>query len=168
MNTMAEVDTLCEEMKAEGRSKQEIISEIAQACEGWPYVFGAWGEQCTPVTRKRRVRVDHPTIKSQCPALNGKTCESCKWGVGVRMFDCRGFTRWVLNQVGVDITGQGATSQYNTEANWIRKGPVEEMPDVVCCVFRKKDNSMEHTGLHIGGGVVVHCSSNVQIGTLDK
>lgn len=117
---------------------------------------------CSPAGRKRRAREDHPTIVSKCPALNGRSCADCKWGIGVRMYDCRGFTRWVLQQVGLDITGQGATSQYNTAANWERRGAISEMPDCVCCVFRRKGSTMEHTGLHIGGGVVVDCSVNVR------
>ena len=162
MNNLEQVDAIRDQMAAEGAPKPEIIRQLALACLDWPYVFGSWGEPCTPSGRKRRARSDHPTITTKCPALNGKTCADCKWGVGVRMFDCRGFTAWLIRAVGLDITGQGATSQYNTAANWVRKGPVEEMPDCVCAVFRKKGNSMEHTGMHIGGGVVVDCSLNVR------
>jgi hypothetical protein len=78
------------------------------------------------------------------------------------MYDCRGFTAWLIRQVGLDISGQGATSQYNTAANWAKRGTVDEMPDCVCCVFRQKDGRMEHTGMHLGGGVVVDCSVNVR------
>ena len=162
MNNLEQVDILREQMIAEGVPKPDCIRQLALACLGWPYVFGAWGEQCTPANRKRRARADHPTITSKCPALNGKTCADCKWGIGVRMYDCRGFPAWLVRQVGLDMTGQGATSQYNTNANWVRKGPISEMPDCVCAVFRKKGNSMEHTGMHIGGGVVVDCSVNVR------
>lgn len=164
MRTADEVDKLIEAYKAEGLSAPEIIARIAPECIGWPYVFGAWGELCTPANRKRRERADHPTIKSSCPALNGGTCEQCKWGIGVRMFDCRGFTRWLLQQVGLDIIGGGATGQYNDANNWMRRGEIGEMPDVVCCVFRKSGSKMEHTGMHIGGGRVIHCSHNVQDG----
>ena len=160
-----QVQTLLDQMLAVGTPKPEIIRQIAVDCLGWPYVFGAWGEDCTPANRKRRARSDHPTIVSACPALNGKTCEACQWGIGVRMFDCRGFTAWLIRQVGLDITGQGATSQYNTNANWIRKGKISEMPDCVCCVFKQTSaGKMEHTGMHIGGGQIIHCSKNVQTG----
>jgi hypothetical protein len=77
------------------------------------------------------------------------------------MYDCRGFTAWLLRQVGLDLTGQGATSQYNTKANWMRRGEINVMPDCVCCVFRRKGSSMEHTGMHVGGGVVIDCSTGV-------
>ena len=46
----------------------------------------------------------------------------------------------------------------------MRRGSVNDMPDCVCCLFRKKENKMEHTGMHIGGGIVVDCSVNVRTG----
>lgn len=165
MNNLDQVAALVAQLEKEGMPAPDRIRQIALACLGWPYVFGAWGEQCTPANRKRRARSDHPTIVSKCPALSeGRPCDAsnCKWGIRVRMYDCRGFTRWLLQQVGLDITGQGATSQYKTDANWIRKGKIDEMPDCVCCLFRQKGSSMEHTGMHVGGGVVVDCSVNVR------
>jgi len=162
MNSIPQVDAIRAQMETEGASKPDIIRQIALACLGWPYVFGAWGEECTPQARRRRARDDHPTIVSKCPALSGRgTCADCKWGIGVRMYDCRGFTAWLLRQVGLDLTGQGATSQYNTKANWMRRGEINVMPDCVCCVFRRKGSSMEHTGMHVGGGVVIDCSTGV-------
>ena len=166
MRTADEVDKLIADYKAEGMSAPEIIARVAPECIGWPYVFGAWGEMCTPANRKKRVRDDHPTIKSACPALNGGSCASCKWGIGVRMFDCRGFTRWLLQQAGLDIAGSGATSQWDTAANWTQRGEIAQMPDVVCVLFRRKDGRMEHTGIHIGHGRVIHCSRNVEEGAL--
>ena len=167
MNNIDQVNALRDRLVAEGTPKPDTIRQIAFACLGWPYVFGAWGEECNPNNRKRRVRDDHPTIKSKCQVLSGRsgTCNGCQWypsDCRVRMYDCRGWTRWLLQQVGLDITGQGATSQYNTSANWVRKGKIAEMPDCVCCVFRQKGNSMEHTGMYLGGGVVVDCSVNVR------
>lgn len=168
MWTAEQVESIRQRLMAEGQPRPEIVRQIALACTGWPYVFGAWGEMCTPAGRKRRARTDHPTIVSKCPAINGGSCSesSCKWGIGVRMFDCRGFTRWCLQQAGLDIAGQGATSQYNTAANWVRKGKISEMPDCVCCLFRQKGSTMEHTGLHLGGGLVCDCSVNVRTGGL--
>ena len=78
------------------------------------------------------------------------------------MYDCRGFTAWLVRQVGLNLAGQGATSQYKTASNWVRKGDIKSMPDCVCCLFRKKGSSMEHTGMHLGGGVVIDCSVNVR------
>ena len=167
MRTIEQVDSLIAQLEAEGTPKPDSIRQIALACLDWPYVFGAWGEQCTPSGRKRRARSEHPTIVSKCPALSrGAVCneQNCKWGIGVRMYDCRGFVAWLLKQVGISISGEGATSQYNTAANWMRRGSVNDMPDCVCCLFRKKENKMEHTGMHIGGGIVVDCSGNVRTG----
>ncbi len=154
-----EVNTMC---------KAEQVISAAQAHMGEPYVFGAWGERCTPANRRRRMRDDHPTIRSKCQVLNGKKsdCEGCKWADGALMFDCRGFTYWCLKQVGIVLTGQGATSQYNTSSNWVDRGTIPDMPDLVCCVFMHKDGKMIHTGLHIGGGSIIHCSHDVETGKI--
>jgi len=167
MMTLNQVDALRAQLLAEGTPGPEILRQLAMACLGWPYVFGAWGEECTPAGRRRRARDAHPTIVSKCQVLSGKatSCHGCQWGEGVRMFDCRGFTAWLLKQIGITINGQGATSQYNTAANWARSGPIAEMPDCVCCVFRRSGSTMEHTGLHIGGGTVIHCSRGVETGS---
>lgn len=165
MNNMDYVETLKESLIQQGADKPEIIRVIGRACIGWPYVFGAWGEQCTPSARKSRKRDDHPTIVSACQVLSGKagSCSGCKWNLPVRMFDCRGFTHWLLDQVGINISGGGCTSQWNTKANWQIQGPISEMPkDKVCCVFEKKDSKMSHTGMYLGDGSTVECSNNVQ------
>ena len=128
MNALNDVNKLLSDLIDSGKEKHEIISIVAEACLGWPYVFGAWGEWCMPYNRGKRMRDDHPTIKSKCLVLragNWKTkkdntfCEMCQWGRGARMFDCRGFTAWLLRQVGLDLKGEGATSQYNTASNWV-------------------------------------------------
>ncbi len=151
--------------------KAQTIVTLAQSMMGYPYVFGALGEMCTPANRGRRVNANHPTVKSKCQALTGKasTCEGCAYQ-GQRMFDCRGFTWWLLQQVGVSISNVGATTQWKTNS-WAQKGEIKNMPDVVCCVFKHDAGTgkMSHTGLHIGGGNVIHCSRDVQTGsTADK
>jgi len=166
MQTLEQVQTVLDGLKNAGAPAPEIIRQLAPLCLGWPYVFGAWGEECTPAARRRRVRDDHPTILSSCLALKGGSCSSCKWGGGVRMFDCRGFTRWLLQQAGLDIAGSGATSQWDTASNWTQRGEIAQMPDVVCVLFRRKSGRMEHTGMHLGSGRVIHCSRNVEEGTL--
>ena len=167
MNSTEYVSTLLEAMIQKGATKAEIVRSISKACVGWPYVFGAWGEICTPAGRRRRARDEHPTIVSACQVLNGKksTCDGCKWNLPVRMFDCRGFTDWCLKQVGIDLQGEGATSQWNTKANWVLQGKISEMPrDRVCCVFVQKSgtSTMSHTGLYLGDGSTCECSNNVQ------
>ena len=174
MNDYIQVDQMIDNWTKIGMSKAEIVIAVAQACLEWPYVFGAWGELCTPAKRKRRSRDDHPTIVSKCQVLNGKKsgCTGCKWlpgGVNVRMYDCRGFTDWVLNQVGIDLQGEGATSQWNSGSNWAEKGLIKDMPrDKVCCLFNynSKNGKMEHTGLWLCNDMIIHCSSGVQYGKL--
>lgn len=165
MNSIEYVSTHLEKLIQDGAGKEEIIRFVGKAAEGWPYVFGAWGEQCTPAGRRRRKRDDHPTIVTACQVLSEKktTCDGCKWNLPVRMFDCRGFVHWVMEAAGINIQGQGATSQYNTKANWAARGPISEMPrDRICCVFKGTDAKKEHVGIYLGDGSTVECSSNVQ------
>lgn len=81
---------------------------------------------------------------------------------GVQEFDCRGFTWWLLHQVGIEISKVGATTQYNTASDWVERGLTKDMPNLVCPVFmyRKSDGKMAHTGMHVGDGVIIHCTSN--------
>lgn len=148
--------------------KAAAVVVAAKSQMGYPYVFGAWGSTCTPSVRKQCISYnpDHEAaIKKSCQVLNGSSvsCEGCKWN-GARCFDCRGFTYWCLHEVGIKIEGGGATSQYNNTANWVARGEIKNMPDCVCCVFKYKDGKMQHTGLHIGGGHIIHCSAGVQEG----
>lgn len=151
--------------------KAALIITEARKRIGEPYVFGALGEECTPKNRGRRVRDSHPTIKSKCQVLSGKAtdCTGCKWQ-GKQMYDCRGFTYWLLKQVGISISSVGCTTQWN-ENVWAVKGLIRDMPDLVCCVF-KQDSSgskMSHTGMHTEGTEIIHCSVGVQYGkTTDK
>lgn len=151
---------------------QKII-EAAKSQLGNPYVFGMWGRECTPSVRRQYAGYNPShkrAIYKACPVLSGKqpSCDGCKWQ-GKLAFDCRGFTYWCLLQVGIKIKGSGATAQYNTAANWVQRGEIGDMPDAVCCVFQRRNGRMQHTGLHIGGGKVIHCSNGVQWGdTSDK
>ena len=151
-------------------SKAETVIQAAKGELGSPYVFGAWGQLCTPPLRKKYAGYNPDyaaAIRRKCPVLLGKAddCEGCQFE-GKRAFDCRGFTHWCLLQVGIDIKGGGSTSQYNEPLNWSKRGEITEMPDVVCCVFMKDGKSMKHTGLHVGGGVIIHCSAGVQYGSV--
>ena len=157
---------------AAGLKGPVAVVNLANACIGWPYVFGAWGERCTPSNRKSRARSDYPTIISKCQVLRSDnpkpSCEGCKWYPGgvVLFYDCRGFTHWLLkNGAGITIEGQGATSQWNNDSNWAEKGTIDKMPrDKVCCVFRydSSKKTMEHTLLYDGQGNYIHCSGEVK------
>ena len=184
MNSAAHVDNDINNWKTMGITKAELAVLIAEDCLGWPYVYGERGAYDTPA--KRRTRADAldagmpaeaAVIRKGCQVLNNKvgSCDGCKYypgGAKTRCFDCRGFTYWVLLQCGITINGAGATSQWNTDANWKAKGNISDMPTgQVCCVFmhNSKNGKMEHTGLHIGGGRIIHCSGEVKVGkTTDR
>ena len=144
----------------------DAVWYTALLCEGWPYVFGAWGAECTVAERKKRYKPDHETIKTACKAFSGGSCSGCKWYPNeerVRCFDCRGFTDWVLKQYGIDLVGEGATSQWNTDSNWAAKGKIAEgIPeDTLTCLFVYKNGKMQHTGFGYHGETC-ECSSGVQ------
>ena len=173
MKSAEEVAALVEKYKDERLPIKEVAWKTALACVGWPYVFGAWGEECTVRGRKNRARDDHPTIRSACQVLREKnpksSCDGCKWypdDMRVRMFDCRGFTDWILKQYGIDLQGEGATGQWNTESNWAAKGLVADgipQDQLVCLFYPVKDNKkkMAHTGFGFNGETC-ECSSGVQ------
>ena len=180
MNTYSQVANDINNWKSMGLSKAEIVVKSAEDCLGWPYVWGGYGQKCTSSNRESYASrsscpaAEAKVIRSQCQILNGSksSCSGCQWYPGgcTLFFDCRGFTRWLLQQVGISLQGAGATSQWNTASNWVQKGPISEMPmDKVCCVFMKSGNTMSHTGMHIGGGNIIHCSGTVKRGkTTDR
>ena len=151
--------------------KAQAVIDLAKSKLGDPYVYGASGQQCKPNVRRQYAGY-HPEYKDKiykaCPVLNGgrqSTCAGCKWD-GHLCYDCRGFTSYVLKQAaGIKLEGGGATSQYNTNSNWDAKGEISGMPNVVCCVFKRRGEKMSHTGLHIGDGKIIHCSTTVKEGS---
>lgn len=152
--------------------KVAVVIDAAESQLGAPYVYGAWGGLCTPSYRRQYLGYNpsHTAIRTTCPVLSGKasSCSGCGYE-GKRAFDCRGFTYWVLREAaGITLTGGGATSQYNTKANWSERGEISALPDVVCCLFKRSGSTMLHTGLHIGGGEVIHCSVTVRREALSK
>lgn len=149
--------------------KSNTAVESAKKRIGDPYVFAARGEACTPSQRRSYARSDHPTIISDCQALNGsgRSCSSCKWQ-NAHIYDCRGFTYRVWLDAGIRIEGAGATSQYNTKSNWAAQGTTDTLPECVCCIFKYYNGAYQHTGLYIGGGQVIHCSGTVKQDKISK
>ena len=152
---------------------QRII-EAAKSQLGNPYVFGMWGRECTPSVRRRYAGYNPShkgAIFKACPVLSGKqpNCDGCKWQ-GKLAFDCRGFIYWCIFQgYGFKLKGGGCTSQWGYKVNWAQQGEIGDMPDLVCCVYQYRGGKFQHTGIHIGGGKVIHCSAGVQWGdTSDK
>lgn len=164
MYNAEDADAILETCRKAGAAKPEIIRQLAECCLGWPYVFGAVGELCTPQARDRRANSAYPSIKSRCQVLSGKknSCEGCEWEGPVRMFDCRGFTYWLLKQVGIEISTVGATTQWNTTRHWDVRGEIKNLPEAVCCLFKEKDGKMNHTGMYLGDGHIIHCSTTVK------
>lgn len=148
-----------------------VCVKLAEEKLGDPYVFGAWGDPCTVQTRKQYAGynpVYRDKIYGACPVLNrnAPNCMYCKWN-GHLCYDCRGFTYYILKTAaGISIQGAGATSQYDRRENWEERGEISKMPNVVCCVFKRKDGKKSHTGLHIGDGMIIHCSTIVKRGAV--
>ena len=170
MNTAQQVADLITQLKASGIPLAEAAWKTALACVGWPYIFGDRGEYCTPAHRRAAYSskgAEHPTIKTKCKNFEGAgSCSGCTFYPGgkTRAFDCRGFTYWVLLQIyGWKLMGAGATSQWNTAANWKAKGTVAGgLPaDTLVCLFVQKGKTMEHTGFGLNNETI-ECSNGVQ------
>lgn len=181
MQTAAEVNIQLVGWHDQGLSKAEIVARLAEACIGWPYVFGAVGEECKKSTRQKyyknyetRNPGEAEQIKKNCQQLSRGlgVCTGCKYYPGgtVRCYDCRGFTRWVLSRVGISLQGAGATSQWNDAGNWAFKGTIDQYTGGVAVFFQrdaKKANVMAHTGFLIDGQII-HCSGTVKREALYK
>lgn len=176
MNTEQQVDEKIKQLKASGIPLTDAAWEAALACEGWPYIFGAIGQECTPSYRTSVYNKDpnqecYQNVKEKCQAINGTvgSCGGCKWypnSKRVRSFDCRGFTRWILQQIyGWTLKGSGCTKQWNEESNWKAKGTIDTIPEdkLVCLFYRDKKNpqKMAHTGFGYRGETC-ECSAGVQ------
>lgn len=153
-------------------SKADDIIVLADSLIGSPYVYGTWGQKCTPALRKRYARYNPSQEKvtfARCQVLREKnpkpSCDGCKYD-GMLAFDCRGYTHFCLkNGAGIDITGDYVKRQWS-DSNWDVKGDVDYiLPDAVSCLFV---GDMSHTGLYITGGRVDHCSGEVKTETLGQ
>lgn len=180
MNSAEALDLALQVWKDQGKSKAEIVVLQCEFMLGWPYVWGASGQNCT--SEKRRYFMnrdvcpegDKELIRKRCQILNGSktTCIGCKYYPNgmTRIQDCQGFDKEVFKAVGITLSGGGATTMYNNNTNWQLKGKIANMPDQVCCVFKYDSGSgrMEHTGIHIGGGKIIHCSGEVKRGNTSE
>jgi len=185
MKSEQQMKDLITQLKANGVPLSDVAWQAACACNGWPYVYGAVGEECRPKKRSQYATKfylkGHETIVTKCKAItwDGETntakvtgnCTGCKWDLPVLMFDCRGFTRKILQLVyGWTLQGSGCTSQWNTESNWKAKGEVADgIPQnvIVCLFYYQKDKkgkrtkTLAHTGFYFNGETC-ECSSGVQ------
>lgn len=157
-----------EELEELMNSKDMIVIESAKSRIGDPYVFGARGEDCNPANRRKYDTNTYPEIINTCKVLSGRgTCGDCEFN-GRHIYDCRGFTYRCMLDAGISIQGAGATTQWQTASNWMDSGTTDDMPDAVCCLFKKVNSKMSHTGLHIGGGKIIHCSGTVKTDTINN
>ena len=183
MNSESQVNAMITGWKLAGIGKADMACRIAEATLGWPYVWGAVWAKCTTAKREYYMNRDvcpdgeKAQIRKNCQVLNGSagSCDGCTYfpkGLRVLINDCQGWVKGVLKQVGITLTGGGCTSMYYNSALWTEQGEIRDMPDVVCCVFMRngKDlHTMEHIGIHIGGGQIIHCSGTVKRGkTTDR
>lgn len=144
-------------------TKPEAVIAQAEGHLGCPYVYGTWGQLCTPALRKRYAEYN-PKQKAitykRCPVLSEKQskCSGCKYD-GMLAFDCRGFTHYCVKQgAGIDISG-GYVGRQWSDPNWDVKGTVSDQMEAVSCVFLA---DMSHTGLYVLNGQVIHCSGEVK------
>ena len=180
MYTQTEVDSMFQQWKAQGFTKEELVVKTVVAMLGWPYGWGAVGSTCTPDHRRYYSQrsscpeKDAENLIKRCQVLNGSRsgCNGCEFFPGgvTGLNDCQGFVKKVLQYVGISLAGGGCTSMWNNDSNWIRKGAKSEMPNQVCLVFQwsSKNQNMQHVGIHVGDGVIIECATTVKYNNTSK
>lgn len=175
MNNVVILDQLITDRKAQINAGGIPMSQggwdLALACVGMAYVYSAWGAECTTAERKKRYGMtDIQNIIKACQVLSGKkgTCDGCKWypdRFRTRVWDCRGFTKWTIEQItGFALYGETCASQWGHAANWCAKGKIGEDPipeGVLVCLYIYNGTKWTHTGLYLNGATC-ECSSGVQ------
>ena len=184
MKTASDVADLVKKWIADGKDKSFIVVNAAEACMGWPYVWGAVGADCNPSKRA------YYAERSVCPAgertqiyktcqyytstgeKSGKSCGGCTYypdNMRTLCNDCQGFCKNIFSRVGITLPGAGATSMYADSSAFTEKGKIANMPNVVCLVFMQNGEKMSHVGIHVGDGQIIHCSGTVKRGkTTDR
>ena len=173
MKTASDVKELVAKWIADGKDKSYIVVNAAEACMGWPYVWGAVNADCTPSKRQYYAGRDvcpadeKKVIISGCQALNGsgKSCGGCEFypdNMRTKCNDCQGFCKMVFSWVGITLPGAGATTMYDNNTAWTEKGLIAKMPNVVCLVFMASGEKKSHVGIHIGNGQIIECSGTVK------
>ena len=171
MNSAKEVDGLIQNLKASGIPLSEAAWKAARASIGWSYVYSAWEALCTPAERMKRFKLcpDKLSIKSKCKAFENGDCNGCQWfpdGERTRCGDCRGFVRWIIEQItGFKLYGDTVSAQWNRKDNWCVKGQIGVDPvpqNVLVNVFIKNGSGKwTHTGLYFNGSTC-ECAVGVQ------
>lgn len=147
-------------------SKSDTIKKYALAQAGAPYVYGATGQPCTPLSRRQQ-QAQYPKYAEQiakyCPVLSGKqeTCNGCKHK-GRLAFDCAQLTRRAAEAAGLSLPS-GAKSQY-TKGDWAEGGPIDQLkPGKIAMLYRvTADGDVPHTGIALGDGTEVDARSHAR------
>lgn len=175
MNNVVYLDQLIDDRKAQINAGGIPMSQggwdLALACVGMAYVYSAWGAECTKAERQKRYNMTGvQNIIAACQVLNGSkgSCDGCKWypdRFRTRVWDCRGFTEWVIEQItGFKLYGDTCYTQWSHADNWCKKGVIGKDPipqGVLVNLFIYKTDKWKHTGLYYNGSTC-ECSSGVQ------
>ena len=176
MNNANQVAEMIAGWKTAGMDATNLVVNDAEAKLGWAYCWGSTGQLCTPANRKAKManqRIsdgDKELIRKRCQVLNGSngSCDGCAYypdGQKTRMYDCIGFVNSLLDDAGISHYGAGCTIMWGHAANWTEKGVIKNLPEMVCLVFQQEPgnaNKMQHIGVYIGNGWVIHCSGTVK------
>lgn len=119
---------------------------------GCGYVYGATGWICTQARLEQQAK--------QYPQYADTILTVCRKWIGLQCFDCAQLVKLGLREFGVSIPS-GATSQWNADV-WAEKGPIAQMPQRLCALYRGEGKKMEHAGWHLGGGTVIDARSSAR------
>ena len=175
MNTAKQVDDLIAKLKQQLEAGEITLSlaiwQTALACVGWPYVYSAWEELCTPAERRKRFKMcpDKTSIKAKCKAFDNNNCHGCQWypdDQRTRCGDCRGFQDFLLKMYGFNLEGDTVSAQWNHKDNWCAKGqfgvdPVPQNVYVNIFIKNKTTGKWTHTGGYYNGSTC-ECGNGVQ------
>lgn len=176
MKGYEEIDADVAEWKAQGIEKAPLMTLTAEDNLGYPYGWGASGQLCTVKNREARMKHkkisegDIKLIKKHCQVLNGSAskCDGCKYYPGckrTKLRDCIYFVKYLLAVAGIECYGSGCSIMWNHNANWVKKGHLDQMPETPCLVFqwvKGNEKKMQHIGYYAGNGYVYHDSVEVK------
>ena len=122
-------------------------AEKALSLVGQGYLYGAKGQICSPAFRQQQA--------AQYPDQAHHILQTgAKWD-GQPVWDCAQLTRAAAKAADVTLVS-GATSQWN-KTDWARKGTIDTLPEgETAFLYRQADGRMQHTGVYLGDGTVVH------------
>lgn len=128
------------------KTNVELVNFCYQALsEGWGYMWGTQGETCTESLIENQAK--------QYPEKYTRTYReiSKKW-IGKRVVDCSGLIHAFLKGERT-----GSTGLYSNSLNKGEISTLPEKPGVL--LFRGTPTKMEHVGVYVGNGQVIHSSS---------